>query len=133
MENIVKKNIEKLKNYYNVKTYKDLAENIGISKASIDYWIRNKKVPEKYLYILDSEHEENKSLVDYSKTTKLEKQEDKTTLSELEKILAESIDRPIAIEKITKILNKINNEDLAKVLKNVISYNQSEEIKGKIG
>ncbi|MDD3008579.1 MAG: helix-turn-helix domain-containing protein [Arcobacter sp.] len=65
----VKIDIDRLKKIYNVKNYEELAKELNISKSAIDGWIRNKKVPSKYIIEIEQNNEfkeisEREALID---------------------------------------------------------------------
>ena len=45
----IKNVLQRIKNAYKVKTYKELAKKFGVSYSSIDNWKLKKDIPEKYL------------------------------------------------------------------------------------
>lgn len=122
MSEKVKEEIKLLKKYYGIKTNKELCEILGIKTPNVDYWIRAGKIPMKYLYVL----KKNESLVDFSKTSDEQNDQDCETLTEFEKIISSSMNRSVTIEQINEMLEKLNNEDLAKILKNVLFYNKKK-------
>lgn len=48
--------ILKLKRHFSVTGNKELADKLGITEDGIKNWTRNKKIPEKYLKLLDNEN-----------------------------------------------------------------------------
>jgi hypothetical protein len=108
----IKEQIEMLKEYYNVKTQKELAETLGIKEPNINYWINHGKIPFKYLQVLGN-IEEHKVTVDkicderynYSK-----------------KMLIESADKEKIIERISKECEYLNNIQLVEIYEKAVKF-----------
>lgn len=54
MSELIKQQIKELKEYYGVKTNKELCIKLGIKTPNIDYWIRSGQIPYKYLRPLET-------------------------------------------------------------------------------
>jgi transcriptional regulator with XRE-family HTH domain len=58
----ITKDVEKLKEIYKAKNYKELASALNISKSAIDGWVRKKKLPSKYKLIIEYNFGENNNI-----------------------------------------------------------------------
>ncbi len=108
----IKEQIELLKEYYKVKTQKELAEKLGIKEPNINYWINHGKIPFKYLQVLGELPERKKEVLeicneryDYAK-----------------KMLIESTDKNKIIERIAKEAQELTNVQLVSILETVVKF-----------
>lgn len=53
----IKIDIDRLKRIYNATNYEELSEKLNISKSAIDGWIRNKRIPSKYMIKIENSRE----------------------------------------------------------------------------
>ncbi len=107
MDNI-KEDINNLKKYYGVNTYKELAKCLNIGAPAIDGWIRNKKIPLKYLMII------NRDIT-------LEKEEikEKELLSKRENFADNVMNREKSINAIKERVNELSNLEILDIIEKI--------------
>ncbi|MDY0327542.1 MAG: helix-turn-helix domain-containing protein [Arcobacteraceae bacterium] len=107
----INQKINQLMKYYGVKRQKELAEILNIAEQNISKWIRNNKIPEKYLEVLEDikNIEKNEEYKKDDKNIEIEK----TTKEEFANIM---INRETAIKSIKERVDNLSNLDILKII-----------------